>query len=567
MIEKEVKDRVRLKTDLVELIEELTDSNMVVSGNTRKTYCPFPDHEERTPSFVVYPDDSRYYCFGCGLNGDSIDFIREYMGMTFVESVQYLGKRLDIEVVDKWDTNSKKQSAPIADINAAARDYFVSQESETVTQFLVDRNLDPEKMRDEWEVGFSRAGGLIPTLKEQGFSTDEMIEAGVVGKSDQGRVYEVFRDRMMWTIYDQLNRVAGFGARKILDSDTHPAKFINTSGTELYKKQELLFGLNKARQSIRRDKIAILCEGYTDVVVWHEAGLPYSVASCGTSITHHHIQKLARLVSEQGEIVVAMDGDAAGVKSMWNVLGIITEYDIRVTGLLLPEGQDPEDYRREHGDQALYDLWNKRKPLTELLIENIISQYDQNEPEQVAQTTTDIGSLLSTIKNPVLRDQYENWTARRINITTQQMSGVAKSKEKRTSTPRYEDKDTYPEYELNILRMAYQRPEIFYPYRDEICSHLEYFSNSHIKNAVAELVWIDSDDQSEWKDEMLSVVQEPLHFPMKTGLPMMESNRLTDQYMSQLVERLRVDYEDMIVEQEDNRTYSSASELLSSLSA
>lgn len=566
MIDNKTKDRVRDETDLVQLIEDITDSTMRVSGNIYKTFCPFPDHNERTPSFTVYPDESRYTCFGCGQHGDAIDFIREYKGMDFVSAVQFLGHRLNIEVQDTDNSNQKpRRTIEIADVNAAASKFFTEQKSEVVDKFLQDRNFEPEWVRDDWGIGFSPAGKLIPHLTELGYKTSDMIEAGLARKSQNGgQVYEVFRNRMMWTIYDQLNRVAGFGARKLFEEDTHPAKFINTESTELYKKHEILFGLDQARQGIRAKKIAILSEGYTDVLAWHEASVPYAVAPCGTSITETHIKKLVRLVSDEGELVVAMDGDNAGLKSMVKVLDYATQYPISISGILFPKDKDPDDYRLENGDEALAELFKNRQPLIQLLIENmILAECDLNNPEDVSVASTRIGKLLSNVNNPILRDRYKAWSAQRLHVTSEQIGALIEFKREKPQ----EDEDSRPAYELLALQMAYQYPEHFLPYREEVCGDPELFTDSELADALAELVWIDvPDDLHQWKDEMLQTVPESLHSEMKTGLPvvLLENAKMPRQYMPQLVQRLRLDHEQREAQkhQADHAHYTSAREAL-----
>jgi len=569
LIDNKTKDRVRDETDLVQLIEDVTDSTMRASGNIYKTFCPFPDHNERTPSFTVYPDESRYTCFGCGQHGDAIDFIREYKGMDFVSSVQFLGHRLNIEVQDTGDSNQKpRRTVEIADVNAAASKFFTEQKSDVVDEFLRDRHFDPEWVRDDWGIGFSPAGELIPHLTSLGYKTSDMIEAGLARQSQHGnQVYEVFRNRMMWTIYDQLNRVAGFGARKLFEEDTHPAKFINTEATELYKKHEILFGLDKARQGIRAKKVAILSEGYTDVLAWHESGVPYAVAPCGTSITENHVKKLVRLISDEGELVVAMDGDSAGLKSMVKVLQYATQYPISVSGVLFPKDVDPDDYRKKNGDKALEDLFENRQPLIQLLIERmILSECDLANPEDVSTASTRIGKLLSNVQNPILRDQYKEWSARRLRVTADQIGALIEFKREKTA----QEEDEHPEYELLALQMAYQYPESFLPYREEICGNVDLFTDREIASALEELVWLDiPEDMHEWKDQMLQAVPETLHNDMKTGLPMvlLENAQMPHQYMPQLVQRLKLDHEQREAQkhQVEHAHHSSAREALLSM--
>lgn len=540
MISRDDIDQIREKIDLVELIK---DSDIVLhhSGRILKGLCPFPSHDEKTPSFTVDPESNRYICYGCGANGDAIDFIRECFGMTFVESLEFLAKRADIKIQHiEQAVATKKSDAPIAEINAAAREFFASQKNPQVTAFLEERNLEEDYMRREWGVGYSPARQLLPHLKQLGYKEAHIIEAGLANKSEKNNsVYEVFQNRMMWPIYDHLNRPAGFGARKIYENDPRPAKFVNTSATGLYKKNDVLFGLDHSRAGIRKDSIAILNEGYTDVVVFHLAGLPYSLATCGTAITENHIRRITRLVGEGGEIVVAMDGDKAGVEAATKIVSMASGYPVTLSCILFPEELDPEAYRREHGDQGLKVLFDNRKPLIEVLLTNIIGKYDLSRPESVSKATIETGKVLENVQNGILREQYERWLAGRLRTSSENISRSYSIREKKQKA---NNKNVGIEHD--ILRMAYQRPSIFLEHRDAICSKPEMFLEEPIKEAVAEILWFDENvDEAEWKENLLQ------EFPgmekeMKSGLPInvIESDKIARVFMEELVGRLEEDH-------------------------
>lgn len=537
MIAKKDIEQVRENIDLVELVKDC-DVELSHSGRQFKGLCPFPSHDERTPSFTVNPETNRYICYGCGVNGDAIDFLREVQGMTFTESVEFLAKRLGMTIqITEGDAEKKKSDAPLAEINAAARDWFAAQPNDEVSKFFQSRNLDEDYLRKEWGVGYSAPGGLLPHLKSLGFSENHIVEAGLARRSEKGnQVYESFKGRLMWTIYDHLNRPAGFGARKIYENDPMPGKFVNTVATELYKKSDVLFGLDKARQGIRKDSIAIISEGYTDVVVFHLAGLPYAVASCGTAVTENHVRRLARLLGENGELVVAMDGDAAGVGAAVKLLDMATTYPIRLSCILFPDKMDPEEYRRAHGEQGLHALFDNRQPLVETLLVHTLKQYDLTNPEGVSQATTEAGKVLGSVHNAVLREQYERWLAMRLKVSPTNVSSSYEERKVRKNR-RIE---TNANIEFDVLRMAYQKPTIFKEYIDTICRSPEMFNQEQVQNAIEEILWLDTEvDDAEWRETLTFSFPE-LEAQMKVGLPfkVIESDRIASQFMNELVTRL-----------------------------
>lgn len=539
MISKKDIEQIREKIDLVELVKDC-DVDLSVSGYQFKGLCPFPAHNERTPSFTVNPETNKYICYGCGVNGDAIDFLREIQGLTFVESVEYLAKRLGM-TIEQVDGRPEKKAtdAPIAEINSAARDFFAAQPNSEVSKFFQERNLDEEMLRTEWGVGYSPPGKLLPHLRQLGYSDKHIIEAGLARQSETNNsVYEFFRGRLMWTIYDHLNRTVGFGARKLYENDPLPGKFVNTSATEMYKKNDVLFGLDKARVGIRSDSIAILSEGYTDVVVFHLVGLPYAVASCGTSITENHVRRLARLLGENGELVVAMDGDDAGVKAAVKILDMASQYPITLSCILFPDKMDPEEYRRQYGNQGLKELFDNRQPLVETLLKNVLSRHDLSGPEGVSQATVESGNVLENLHNAVLREQYDRWLAQRLRVSPKNVSGSYEGRKVRNKVP-----ENKVGIEFDVLRMAYQKPSIFKEYRESVCQTPEMFLQEPVRDAVEEILWLDSDvDDAEWRETLVFTFPE-LESQMKIGLPfnVIESDRVAARFMDELVERLDSD--------------------------
>lgn len=543
MITKEDINRLRDDTNLVDFIQNEDDITLARAGSTGfKGLCPLPGHREKTPSFTVNPDTNRYMCFGCGENGDIFDYLRETRGMSFVEACELLATRAGV-TLKRVDTRQKRTEAPLAEINAAARDFFVAQRNDKVTEFMQERGLNEEYLRDEWEVGYAPNNKLIPHLESLGYKVNDIVEAGLARKTDTGRVFEFFRGRMMWTIYDHLNRPAGFGARKLWENDPLPGKFINTPATDLYKKSSVLFGLSKSRQAIRKDRIVILAEGYTDVVSFHLADLPYAVAPCGTSFTEEHMKRIARILGPTGEFVICMDGDAAGIKSMAKVLEIASEYPITLSGVLLPDGADPDSYRIEHGTDALRERFQERQPLIKTLLEQVIASHDLSSPDEVAQVTTESVELLGRVKNRVLAEKYSQWLSERLKVSSDAIEELLPEQIEKT---RYsaEPQVLNRPLEYDLLRIAYQVPQAFLEYRDRIVEEQHIFTNEDVAAAVDELAWLDDDlEDSVWREEIIGTLPPELVTKMKSGLPptIVTIPTSARQYLAQVLERLEED--------------------------
>lgn len=543
MIPKEFITKLKESTNIVELAKEHLDIHLSQAGAVYKALCPFPDHNERTPSFVIDPEKQNFVCYGgCGRNGDVLELTMELQSFTFIEAIKYLANLAEIPVPDDNGVHKKsRDTAPLLEILAAARDFYVSQSHTAVTKFIQDRDLNEEYLRTEWEVGYAPPKQLLPHLKSLGYSDKDIIDTGLLRENqERNQTYEAFRGRMMWTIYDNLNRPVGFGARKLFEKDPVEGKFINTSTTPLYKKSELFFGLNKSRAGIRKNRIAIMCEGYTDVVSFHLADLPYSLAPCGTSVTEHQVKRVSRLLGENGELVIAMDGDAAGIKSAVKILHLASIYPLTLSAIILPNKMDPDEYRQKFGVDKLREAFEARKPLVEELLEHTLAKHDLAHPEGVSQAAIDAGEVLSNVHNPVLRSEYNKWLSYQLKISRQNIENMYEEKKVSSNTYSKETRNL----ELNVLRLAYQKPELFKVYQESICSRTDLFRTVAIQESLDEMLWLDSDvSDGEWKENLIQVLDDKIVPYIKGGLPhnVIESDRVAGEYFEQLIARLEDD--------------------------
>lgn len=525
---------IRSRVDILELMEAHDVHLRPAGSGTFKALCPLPHHDEKTPSFTVYPDSGSFYCYGCGARGDVFDFLREVVSMSFPESVEYLGQRVGVVLEHEVDSSRSAPKAPIAEINAVARDFYVSCGNQRVSEFVYVRGYSQSYLREEWGMGYS-GEGLLKLLKSKGYTNEQAVTAGLAFEKN-GRYFEAFRGRLMWPIYDTLGRVAGFGARKLYDNDPRNGKFVNTVDTPLYKKSEILFGFNKSRSAINSTKKAILCEGYTDVISYHLAGLPISVATCGTSVTDKHLKKLARILGDNGELTVSMDGDKAGLKSAVALIDIATKHPLNLTAVTFPEGMDPDEYRAKRGAQALKELYEQRRPLIEVAIDVTLSSHNTLSPEGASAAAREANKIIATVHDDVLRERYAEYLAQKLKTTPRR---VAEQKPRRIQKP---EESTLS---WGLLQFAYHFPQTFCsPENIPLTHNMEAVPDTLVRATLERaLVEVSGEDPAVWREFILSIIPEKQGANLTRGLP---KELLTEgsevRYLAELRDRLLGDW-------------------------
>lgn len=406
-----VVDRVRDRaaegiTDIVSEVVALKPSG----SGSMKGLCPF--HDERTPSFNVNTVTGRFHCFGCGEDGDGIDFIQETNGGDFRWAVEYLAEKygIAIEVSQEQSDNRTRLRA----ITQEAREFFSARLLETPTghparALLEDRGFNVREAVDAFGCGYApeSSTALLNHLRQKHFQDADIIAAGLARTSEKSnKPWDFFRNRLLWSINSQMGHTIGFGARRLDPNDRLPAKFINTPETPLYTKSQVLFGLSDARKAISKAGRAIVVEGYTDVMAMHLSGVPIAVASCGTSFTAEHLAILRRLIGEDGEITFALDDDDAGIKATMGVYDLAKDSVKRLTVMPPSDGKDPDEYRQAYGDAALASLVEKRTPLIGTVIENTIKASPLESIEDRVVALDKVKTFFDHMRDPLLRTQY-----------------------------------------------------------------------------------------------------------------------------------------------------------------
>lgn len=403
--------KVRERARIDEVIGEYVMLRNAGSGSL-KGLCPF--HDEKTPSFHVTPARGFFYCFGCGEGGDVITFLQRNQNLSFLEAVQMLADRYGVELVMEDDGNPAH--APglrkrILEANAAAEDFFAAQlespEGVAGRIFLDGRGFTREHAH-HFKIGYAPKNGhaLRQTLRAKGFDDETLKAAGLI--RDFGR--DFFAGRVLWPIRDSAQSVLGFGARRIYDDDRLPAKYINTPETPVYKKSQVLYGLDLARKEIGKRSQAVIVEGYTDVMAAHIAGVETAVASCGTAFGDDHARVLQRLLGTpdglHGEVIFTFDGDAAGQAAALKVFKGDHNFVAQTYVAVEPTGLDPCDLRMQSGDAAVRELVARRVPLYRFVMENIAGRYDLDRAEGRVAAAREAGELVASIRDHSLVGQY-----------------------------------------------------------------------------------------------------------------------------------------------------------------
>ncbi|MET9529428.1 MULTISPECIES: DNA primase [unclassified Streptomyces] len=406
----------RINDDDVKAVRDAVPIDAVVSeylqlrnggGGNLKGLCPF--HDEKSPSFQVSPAKGLFHCFGCQEGGDTLAFIMKIDHLSFSEAVERLagtaGITLRYEEGGYTPNSQRGERIRLVEAHKAAAQFYVEQlagaEAEIGRKFLAERGFD-QAAATHFSVGYSPAGWdhLTRYLRGKGFSDKELITSGLSQEARGGKPIDRFRGRLMWPIRDISGEVVGFGARKLRDDDNGP-KYLNTPETSIYKKSQVLYGIDLAKKDIAKSSRAVVVEGYTDVMACHLAGVTTAVATCGTAFGTDHIKILRRLLMDNGSarVIFTFDGDAAGQKAALRAFEDDQKFAAETYIAIAPDGMDPCDLRLAQGDESVRGLVEPRTPLFEFALRQIISRYDLETPAGRAAALDEAAPVVARIKN------------------------------------------------------------------------------------------------------------------------------------------------------------------------
>ncbi|WP_314659863.1 DNA primase [uncultured Rothia sp.] len=412
-IRKEDIDEVRARTDIREVIEGYV--SLKSSGMGRfMGLCPF--HDERSPSFSVSAQVGFYHCFGCGESGDVYDFVMAMEHTGFAETVERLAARIGYTLRyeggkpgDRYEAGMRRR---LLDAHKIAAEFFernlYSPDAQEAQRFLGARGFDPAATR-KFGVGYAPRGWdhLLKHLRSQGFTDEELKATGMFSEGNRG-LYDRFRGRIIWPIRTIAGETIGFGARRLFDDDQGP-KYLNTPETQLYKKSQVLYGIDLAKRDMAKNKQVVIVEGYTDVMAAHLAGITTAVATCGTAFGPGHIKMVRRMITDDGsggEIIFTFDGDAAGQKAAMAAFQEDQRFVAQTFVAVAENGMDPCDLRLHKGDAAVRSLIASRRPLFEFAIDSTLAKYDLATLEGRVLAMRAIAPIIAGIKDRDLRPAY-----------------------------------------------------------------------------------------------------------------------------------------------------------------
>jgi len=440
----------RIKADDIVYVREHAHIDEVVTaagvalknagGGQKKGLCPF--HDEKSPSFHVTPSKNYYHCFGCGAGGDVIDFMMKTDHLSFTETIERLasqiGYTLRYEEGGPTQPTSKRSRLYAANLEAAKfyRDLLnTSPDAVHARDLLTKRGFDKAAC-DAFAVGYAPNSwdGLTKHLRAAGFTIEELEEVGLSKMGERGPI-DKFRNRIMWPIKDISGDVVGFGARKLAsDEEDQGPKYLNTSETPIYKKSQVLYGLDMAKKDIAKSRQVVVVEGYTDVMACHLAGITTAVATCGTAFGDDHIRIIRRLLMDadafRGEVIFTFDGDAAGQKAAMKAFGDDQKFVTQTFVAVEPDGLDPCDLRQQKGDLALRDLIAKRVPLFEFAIRTELKKHNLETAEGRVNALNTAAPMVAAIRDKSLRPEYikslSGWLGTEMEVVTAAVNAALK---------------------------------------------------------------------------------------------------------------------------------------------
>jgi DNA primase len=431
-------DEIRDRVDVVAVIGRHMELKR--AGRTWKGCCVF--HGERTPSFHVYPEDKHFKCYGCGAYGDVFGFLQRLEGKEFPEVVRDLAREVGVEIPEAEEESAeqkrrrKERNEILAASDAAARYWaarLASRYGAAARRYLEERGVSEESVR-RFRLGVAADGwnDLPPRLKEKGIGPGALARAGlVIERKEKAGSYDRFRNRLMFPIAAMDGQVIGFGGRALPGSANGDkgAKYINTPETPLYKKSKVLYGLDLARESIRKTRSAVLVEGYFDVIGLHQAGVANAVAVCGTALTPEHVELLQRC--DCREVTILFDGDVAGLAAPAKAAAALFPSGLAGKVAVLPseDGKsDPDEFARASGKAGVEALLASAAPLSEFLIDRAVERTCGARPKEAAleaklAAVRDLKAFVRLMPAGLARSVFEDAIARRLDLDVGALRG------------------------------------------------------------------------------------------------------------------------------------------------
>lgn len=406
MIDNASIESLKNSIDIVDVIGSYIELRK--AGANYKANCPF--HGEKTPSFVVSPSKQIYHCFGCGVGGDSIKFVMELEKLSYPEAIEKLASMHNFSLT--YTQGSSDYSDAKRVLEAIGQWYIKNlHKNETAMKYLLDRGISQNSI-ETFEIGYVPSGPeVMQFLQRALLPLPKAAEAGIIAQSENGSGYYArLVERITFPIYSTSGGLVGFGGRTITN---HPAKYINSPQTKLFNKSRLLYGYHLAKESIYTNKKIIICEGYLDVIMFHQAGFKEAVAGMGTALTTEHLPLLRK---GDPKVILAYDGDKAGIAAALKAAQMLSVAGFDGGVVLFPEGQDPADLIAKGKSETVAKLLREAKPLIPFVLEMIVSQYNLNDPRSKETAFGSVKEYLETLSQ-IIKDAYIPMAATLVGIS------------------------------------------------------------------------------------------------------------------------------------------------------
>ncbi len=413
-IPEHILNEIQDKCDIVEIISSYIPLKQ--AGRNFKASCPF--HHEKTPSFVVSPDKQIYHCFGCNSGGNAFNFIKEYEKIDFIDAVKMLAQKTGVKLPEYKNNTDEASSivSSIYSINDIAANFYSgllesSQGLSELKRYIEKRGLEEATIK-KFRLGYADSSwrSFTDYLSKRGIKEVLSAKAGLILRGKEGSYYDLFRGRLMFPIFDVRGRVLGFGAR-ILDESL--PKYINSPETIVYKKGQHLYGLNLAKACIREKGFAIVSEGYLDVITSHQYGINNAISSLGTALTVEQIRLLKRYTHN---VVVVFDADQAGEMAALRGLGLFLQEGMNVKIATLEKGHDPDSFLRKFGPRGFNSEVKNAKGLFTYKLDILKEKLDFDEPESKAEIVREMLSIISKVRNAVIKAEYVKRLSQELSI-------------------------------------------------------------------------------------------------------------------------------------------------------
>jgi len=444
MIDNASIESLKNSIDIVDVIGNFVELRK--AGANYKANCPF--HGEKTPSFVVSPSKQIYHCFGCGVGGDSIKFVMELEKLSYPEAIEKLASMFNFSLSYTKGSSDYSDAKRVLE---AIQTWYVKnlEHNQTAKQYLLDRGIAQSSIQ-RFGIGYVPDGNsVMHFLNSALLPLPKALDAGIIAQGEGGRYYARLVERITFPIFSTSGAAVGFGGRTITN---HPAKYINSPQTKLFNKSRLLYGYDLAKESIYKNKKLIVCEGYLDVVMFHQAGFTEAVASMGTALTPEHLPLLRK---GEPKIILAYDGDKAGKAAALKAAQMLSVSGFDGAVVLFPDGQDPADLIAKGESEAVAKLLREAKPLIPFVLEQIIYAYDLHDP-RAKEAAFGAAKLFLEGLSQIIKDAYIPMAATLLSVSPALFGKQTDHSRTRESFSQRRDDVA----QLSILKTLLEKPKL-----------------------------------------------------------------------------------------------------------